>query len=75
MMKIIVLHDRYSNEPIIMRADFITVIQKRIDRVDDSKEEYSTVSITNMCYDVKEHIGIVATKIKNAIEGDEQCRY
>ena len=65
-MKIIVLHDRYSNEPIIMRVDAITAIQKRIDRVEDSKEEYSSVNVSQMFFDVKEHIGVVMTKIKNA---------
>jgi len=39
-MKIIVLHDRYSNEPIIIRVDAITAIRKVIDRVENSKEEY-----------------------------------
>jgi ribosomal protein L18E len=65
-MKIIVLHDRYSNEPIIIRVDAITAIRKVIDRVEDSKEEYSSVNVSQIFFDVKEHIDVVMTKIKNA---------
>lgn len=65
-MKIIVLHDRYSNEPIIIRVDVITAVKKIIDRVGDSKDEYSAVFAAQTFYDVKEHIDVVMTKIKNA---------
>lgn len=65
-MKIIVLHDRYSNEPIIIRVDAITTIKKEIDRVENSKEEYSIINVSQTFFDVKEHIGVVMTKIKNA---------
>lgn len=65
-MKIIVLHDRYSNEPIIIRVDAITAIQKIIDRVENSKEEYSAVYVSQMLFNVKEHIDVVMLKIKNA---------
>ena len=65
-MKIIVLHDRYSNEPIIIRVDAITAIRKVIDRVEDSREEYSSVNVSQIFFDVKEHIDVVMTKIKNA---------
>lgn len=65
-MKIIVLHDRYSNEPIIIRVDAITAVQKWVDRVDDSKEEYSCVYTNLTSFNVKEHIDVVILKIKNA---------
>lgn len=65
-MKIIVLHDRYSNEPVVIRVDAITAIRKVIDRVENSKEEYSSVNVSQMFFDVKEHIGDIMTKIKNA---------
>lgn len=65
-MKIIVLHDRYSNEPIIIRVDAITAIKKEIDQIENSKEEYSTVYVSQTFFDVKEHIGVVMTKIKTA---------
>ena len=65
-MKIIVLHDRYSNEPIIIRVDAIIAIKKVIDRVENSKDEYSNVCVSQVFFDVKEHIGVVMSKIKNA---------
>lgn len=65
-MKIIVLHDRYSNEPVVIRVDAITAIRKVIDRVEDSKDEYSAVWVSHTFFDVKEHIDVVMTKIRNA---------
>lgn len=65
-MKIIVLHDRYSNEPIIIRVDAITAIQKIIDEVENSKKECSAVYVSQMLFNVKEHIDVVMLKIKNA---------
>lgn len=65
-MKIVVLHDRYSNEPIIIRIDAITAIRKVIDRVEGSEEEYSSVNVSQIFFDVKEHVDVVMTKIKNA---------
>lgn len=62
-MKIIVLHDRYSNEPIIIRVDAITAIKKIIDV---EKEEYSTVNVSQIFFDVKEHIDVIMAKINNA---------
>jgi len=64
-MKIIVLHDRYSNEPIVVRADAITAIQKVIDRVENSEEEYSNIFVSQFCFNVKEHIDVVMLRIKN----------
>lgn len=67
-MKIIVLHDKYNNEPIIIRVSAINAIQKRIDMIDENnKEEYTGILVGNMNYDVKEDIGIVMARIK-AIE-------
>jgi hypothetical protein len=39
-MKIIVLHDRYSNEPVVIRVDAITAVKKviEIDREEKSKD-------------------------------------
>ena len=65
-MKIIVLHDIYSNEPIIIRVDAITAIKKAIDRVENSNDEYSNVCVSQVFFDVKEHIDVVMSKIKNA---------
>lgn len=64
-MKIIVLHDRYSNKPIIIRVDAITAIKKVIDRVENSKDEYSAVFVSQTIFEVKEHIDVVMSKIKN----------
>ena len=65
-MKKIVLHDRYSNELIVIRVDAITVIKKVIDRVENSEEEYSSIFTSQFSFDVKEHIDIVLLRIKNA---------
>ena len=75
-MKIIVLHDRYSNEPIIIRVDAITAIKKAIDRVENSNDEYSNVCVSQVFFDVKEHIDVVMSKIKNAeIKAESEKRH
>lgn len=61
-MKIIVLHDRYSNEPIVIRVDVINAIKK----VKDGDEEYSELFINGVYQAVKETIGIVMNKIRKA---------
>lgn len=61
-MKIIVLHDRYSNEPAVIRVDAISMIKK----VKDDGEGYSELLINGMCFDVKENIGIVMNRIQKA---------
>lgn len=67
-MKIIVLHNRFNNDPIIVRVYAINSLQKRIDIDDDgNKEEYTGVLVGCVDYDVKEHIGDVMRKI-NAVE-------
>jgi len=61
-MKIIVLHDRYSNEPVVIRVDAIDAIKK----VKDGNEEYSDLYINGVYQTIKETIGTVMTKIKKA---------
>ena len=71
-MKIIVLHERFSNEPVIIRVDAINVIFKRIDRVENSNEEYSELLVGNSLIHVKEHIEIIMGKIKTMERAGEQ---
>lgn len=66
MKQIIVLHDRYSNEPAAIRVDAISMIKK----VKDDGEGYSELLINNMCFDVKENIGSVINKIRKAESED-----
>lgn len=67
-MEIVVLHDRYNNEPIIIRVNAINVIKKEIDTLDENnREEYTEIVVGNIGYAIKEDIGIVMTRIK-AIE-------
>lgn len=61
-MKIIVLHDRFSNEPVVIRVDAINAIRK----VKDGEEEYSDLLINGTLESVKETIGIVMDKIQKA---------
>jgi hypothetical protein len=68
-MKIIVLHDKYSNEPVIINVDAITAVQKWVDRVDDSTDEYSCVHTSSFTFNVKETIDVVMTKINNVESG------
>lgn len=69
MRKSIVLHDRYSNEPIVIRASAIDAVRKVFDRTEDIAEEYSEILIRVGFVDVKETIGTVITKINKA-EGE-----
>lgn len=66
MNKVIVLHDRYSNEPIVIRTSVINAVRKAFDRTRDVEEEYSEIMIDTFFLDVKETIGTVITKIKKA---------
>lgn len=59
-MNVIVLHDRYSNEPVVIRVDAINAVRK----FKDGEEEYSELLIDNMCVVVKETIGIVMNRIQ-----------
>jgi len=74
-MRIVVLHDRYSNEPIVVRPEAITAIRKTTSIIEkneingnirDEEEEYSSIFMYNVEFDVKESIGTVITKIKKA---------
>ena len=62
-MKIIVLHDKYSNEPIVIKPNAITMIQKF---KDDEIGEYSSITVGAIGISVKETIGTVLNKIKKA---------
>lgn len=69
MNKAIVLHDRYDNEPIVIRPSAILAVRKEFDKT-EMVEEYSEVMIGPMFISVKETIGEVMKKIKKA-EGEE----
>ena len=69
-MRIIVLHDKYSNEPIVVSPNVITMIRKI---KDEKGAEYSNIVVgTITMLDVKETIGIVINKIKKAESEDEE---
>lgn len=61
-MKIIVLHDRYSNDTIIVQPDAIKMIRKG----KEDGEEYSNIVAEGFSIDIKETIREVMVKIKNA---------
>lgn len=69
MRKSIVLHDRFSNEPIVIRASAIDAVRKAFDKTENIKEEYSEILIGVSFIGVTETIGTVITKIKKA-EGE-----
>ncbi len=62
-MKIIVLHDKYNNNPIIIKVDAITAIIKATD-LDDG--EFSQVFLSQTQFNVQERIDVVMSRIKNA---------
>lgn len=68
MNKAIVLHDKYSNEPIVIRICAILAVRKEIDRTGDVEEEYTDIFIGSGSFlvGVKEPIGTVLMKIKKA---------
>lgn len=61
-MKIIVLHDKYSNEPIVIRPNEISVIRK----IKENDIESSEIIVGQFSFGVKETMGIVMNKIKKA---------
>ena len=69
MNKAIVLHDRFSNEPMVIRTSAIKAVRKAFDLTEDI--EYSEVMIEALFISVKETIGEVMKKIKKA-EGEER---
>lgn len=66
-MKIVVLHEKYSNEPIVVRPEAIVAIQKK----GVEEENCSSILVGTAIFDVKECIGTVITKIKKA-ESEEK---
>lgn len=68
MNKTIVLHDRFSDKPIVIRTSAIKAVRKAFDLTEDI--EYSEVIIESLFISVKETIGEVMKKIKKA-EGEE----
>lgn len=71
MSKVIVLHDRYSNQPVVIRISAINGVRKVCDRIGDTVEECSEILIgTSFFLGVKETIGTVMTKIRN-VESEE----
>lgn len=59
-MKIIVLHDKYSNEPIVIRPDAIIAVRT----IKDEEQEYSEIVMVAYTFIVKETIGDIINKIK-----------
>lgn len=68
MNKAIVLHDRYNNEPMVVRTSAIKAVRKVFDLTED--KECSEVMIEALFISVTETIGEVMKKIKKA-EGEE----
>lgn len=66
-MKIVVLHDMYTNEPIVIRCDNIIILRKLI----DEQSEYTSVTVNNIDIVVKETIGEVLNRIKKA---ESECK-
>lgn len=62
-MNIIVLHDNYSKEPIVVKPNAISVIQKI---KPDEADEFSRIYAAGVMMEVKETIGTVIAKIKEA---------
>lgn len=69
-MKIIVVHDYYTGEPAIIKADAISAVRKLRDMSTDPPEEYTSVIADHFEMIAKETIGEVMNKIKKA-EGEE----
>ncbi len=72
MNKMIVLHDKYDNNPIVIRTSSIDAIRKIVDQIPDitdkCTEEYSMIMIGDGSIAVKETIGIVISKINKVEE-------
>ena len=71
-MRIIVLHDRFSNEPIVVKTSAINAVRKVIDRMEKNVEEYSEILVGPNFFGVKENIGAVMIKIQKAESGDKE---
>lgn len=68
MTKIIVLHDKYNNQPIVIRLSAIKAVQKAFDGAQDM---YSEVMIESLFISVKEPLAEVMRKITEAESEDE----
>ena len=62
-MKIVVLHDKYNNNPIIIKVDAITAIMKA--KAPDN-DEFTKVFLTQTIFDVQERIDIVMSRIETS---------
>lgn len=69
-MKIIVLHDYFTGEPIIIKVDAVSAVRKIREMSADPPTEYTTVIADHFEMITKETIGEVMKKIKKA-EGEE----
>lgn len=67
----IVLHDIYDNNPIVVRHEAINALRKVSEKNGDGKEEFSEVIVGAHSFIVKENIREVILKIKNA-QGEEK---
>ena len=66
MNKFITLHNWTTKNPIIVFVDEISAIEKCIDRIDNSKCEYTCIYLSSaFTLSVEEHIDEVMRKIKN----------
>lgn len=64
MKTMIVLHDSYNSNPIVVRHEAINALRKVFEG--NSEEEYTDVILGNFNFMVKENIGEVILKIKKA---------
>ena len=71
-MKIIVLHNRFDNRPIIVRPDRISMIQSMEDdgQFSNIVGQYSNILIESFSIDVKESVREIMLKIINAERSD-----
>lgn len=68
-MKIIVLHDKYTNDPMVVQPNEIKIIRK----VKEDNIEFSEIFVGQFSFNVKETIGIVMNKIKKAkVNADDE---
>jgi hypothetical protein len=59
-MRIIVLHDIFSNEPIVVKTSAINAVQK----IDDGEKEWSGIFVGNFTFDVAESFDTIMQKIR-----------
>ena len=62
-MRIVVVHDRYNNTPIvIVRPNMISIVRKAKER----DKEYTIIFIEGIPFEIKETVEDVINKIKSA---------